>query len=215
MNKGIVIIIGTGKGFGFELAFKFGSEGYDIILAGRDTVKLSACIDSLKKINITARFFELDVADPGSIEKFFSKIAGMEQPVSLLIYNAVSRRTVKPSELTASEALDDFSIIVGGAISSAKRIVEIFRRQGKGSVLITGGGVAINPSLQSASMSLSKAALRNYTLNLASELKETGIFAGIITITRPVKKNTGCSSEIVAETFYRMFKEKNEHEIII
>ena len=52
-----------------------------------------------------------------------------------------------------------------------------------GSLLFTGGGLALQPSAQFASLSGSKAALRAYVQTLHAHLAGTGVHATSITIT--------------------------------
>ncbi|MCC8088413.1 MAG: SDR family oxidoreductase [Rikenellaceae bacterium] len=215
MKNPSIIIIGPGKTFGVHIAEKFGRYGFDIILAGRAPETLRQQADALSLKGITAEYIHIDVSDPHSVDAVFDSLERGGKVIELLIYNAVARRVGSPSELTVEDIYADFGINVCGGVSCFNRIIKMYKKQGYGAVIFTGGGVALNPSPVSASMSLGKAALRNYALNLAYEFHGTGIFIGTVTITEPVAEGKNLTPERTSDAFYRMFAEKREHEIIL
>lgn len=217
MDHGLIIIVGIGNGFGTALTEIFGKAGYDIVLMGRDITRLEQqsrfSVEKVRDLKI--HLIEIDVTDINSVISAFERVKDLKKPIDCLIYNAVARRNKKPSELTAFEVTEDFKVNVGGAVSCTHQALRLFENQNSGTVILTGGGVGINPSLIASSMSIGKAGLRNYAVNLHNELKNSNIFVGTVTITRPVREETECSPELVAGQFFRMFTERGDTEVII
>ena len=215
MKNHLIIIVGVGSSFGRSIAKLFGKQGYEIILMGRNTTKLEEESRHLIAEGIMAYPIVVDVTNSDSVHSAFDEIKKLDKTVDLLIYNAVARGNKKPSELTAKEVADDFSVTMGGAISCTNEILPFFKEQNNGAIIYTGGGVAITPSMNNASMSIGKAGLRNYVLNLSNELQHSRVFIGMVTITKLVEENTASSPEIVAEQYLNMFSERKNCETIL
>ena len=112
MNHGLVILVGVGRGFGIALAESFGKVGYDIVLMGRDFIKLEKeSLSILERIpNIKIYTVCIDVTDSDSVNKAFGEVKRLKLSVACLIYNAVARRSMKPSELTTAEVMKDLEV---------------------------------------------------------------------------------------------------------
>lgn len=214
-NPAIIILIGLGKDLGLSIARSFGNKGYHIVIMGRNVEKIKEQVWELSHEKINYRIIPMDVTDEKSVNTAFEIVKSMNQPIGGLIYNVVARRNKIPSKLTADEAADDFKVNVGGAITCTNKILGFYKKQAYGTILYTGGGVALTPSLHSSSMSLDKAALRNYVLNLHNELKDSPIFIGIITITRPIENHTDHSPARIAQEYIRIFEQKDAPEYIL
>ncbi|RYL95167.1 SDR family NAD(P)-dependent oxidoreductase [Sporolactobacillus sp. THM7-4] len=204
------VLIGLGKsGLGEALIRRFHSEGFQIILLGRNESKLKKCMETFKHKGINIKYRIADLSDSSSISGAFDSINN----VDVLIYNAVARRIENAKNLTREHAEYDFSITVGGAISCVREAVPKMKEHS--AILVTGGGVALTPSVQNSSMSLSKAALRNYVFSLGTELQEQGIFVGIVTIQQLIKEATKYSPEKIATLYWDLYKnQSNQQEII-
>ncbi|MCC8036023.1 MAG: SDR family NAD(P)-dependent oxidoreductase [Rikenellaceae bacterium] len=214
MAKSSVIIVGAGAAFGYELAKEFGSKGYKIVLIGRNVKAMKEISGRLSNDSITTEIYPVNLANPQYIRETLGQVLKSEPNIELMIYNAVARRNCSPSNLSWSEAMDDFAVSVAAAIEFTKIIIPYFRERGCGNIIFTGGGVATDPVLSAASMSLAKAALRNYALNLAAEFRGTGIFVALVTIT---EKNGGgkLTATEVAKKYFELFTIRNINEIIL
>jgi NAD(P)-dependent dehydrogenase (short-subunit alcohol dehydrogenase family) len=76
------------------------------------------------------------------------------------------------------------------------------RRAGRGTLLFTGGGLALQPKPGMASACLGKAALRSLALSLGAELAPEGIHAGTVTVAGFVQAGTALDAERVAQAFW-------------
>lgn len=214
-DKKAVLIVGPGADLGMELARRFGENGYAVVLMGRNREMLAAHADLLNTEGIETYPVQVDVACPESVEKAFGQAGALPCRLSGLVYNAVARRTKSPSALTVDEVEQDLKVNLLGAIACVSQLLARWKDGAEGFILFTGGGVALTPSLEAASMSLGKAALRNYALNLAAELKESPVFVGTVTITRKMLRGTECDPAAVAENFLAMVRERTNREIIL
>ena len=83
-------------------------------------------------------------------------------------------------------------------------------------LLFTGGlfGVHPNANADYACMSIDKSALRALALMLNAELKDKGIFAGIVEIMGVVGSNEHFAPKNIAEAYWQLYTEKNSFEYI-
>ena len=100
----------------------------------------------------------------------------------MLIYNAAVLRPDSPTDGDDDGWTHAFAVNVLGAKVAAETVHPALS-DGRGSLLFTGGGLALNPSPHYASLSVGKAALRAYVQTLHAQLADTGVHATSITIT--------------------------------
>jgi short-subunit dehydrogenase len=100
---------------------------------------------------------------------------------------------------------------VAGALTTVK---EVIPHMENGTILLTGGGLALYPNANLASLSIGKAALRSLAYSLHQELSPKGIYVGTLTIKGFVKEETYFSPENIANTFFSMYKNQIETEIM-
>ncbi|MDP3417099.1 SDR family NAD(P)-dependent oxidoreductase [Falsiroseomonas sp.] len=172
-------ILGYGPGLGAALATRFASGGYRVVGLARDPARHAASGIELRAA---------DAADPGSLT------AALDAPVDVLICNAY-RATMAapgPSALPVAELAADFAVNVGGALAAAQAVLPGMRTAGRGSILFTGGGLALDPTgwLPAASLAIGKAGLRSLAQTLHAELAPAGIHAGTVTVAGMIAPGT-------------------------
>ena len=75
--------------------------------------------------------------------------------------------------------------------------------RGSGSILLTGGGFALEPNPEYLSLSIGKAAIRALALGLFDSLKEKGIHVATVTVAALVSPASK-DAEAVAEHFWQL-----------
>jgi len=108
--KKIVLITGATSGFGEACAYKFASEGYDVIITGRRKERLDKLEELLSaQYGIRMLPLVLDVRDRKAVETSINTIPKDWQQISILINNAglaVGRDNFDEA------SLDDWDIMV-------------------------------------------------------------------------------------------------------
>jgi NAD(P)-dependent dehydrogenase (short-subunit alcohol dehydrogenase family) len=77
------------------------------------------------------------------------------------------------------------------------------RTRGSGTVLITGGGLALAPWPGATALGMAKAAVRNLAQVLARDLEGSGVRAGTVTI-RGIVGAPGFDPDDIAERFWSL-----------
>ena len=90
---------------------------------------------------------------------------------------------------------------------------ESFSAKG-GTILITGGGLALYPTDDYLPLSIDKAALRAMCLALHEALKEENVFVGTVTVTNTIAPGTDHDPALLAEDFWKLYSDRDACEIV-
>ncbi|MFD4567520.1 SDR family NAD(P)-dependent oxidoreductase [Streptomyces sp. NPDC058467] len=179
MTKGSALIIGVGPGLGLALAEAFARDGHPVALFGRDAARLAKYASELTAEGRTARAYSVDAADPEGLEAALTRAADEVGSPDVLVYNAALMSPDTPTELDAREFAHTLAVNVTGAVVAAQTVLPLLR-DGRGSMLFTGGGLALDPSPEYTSLSVGKASLRAYVQSLH---KQQGSDVHVTTVT--------------------------------
>ncbi len=199
--KGPAIIIGYGSGVSGAVAEAFAGEGYPLALIARDAAKLDAAVSAFVARGINAQGFAADAGDAASLTNALDAIRGAHGDAEVLLYNAAYWRPGPVLDTTPESFDEDFRVCVTGALVAACALAPAMIAARRGTLLLTGGGLALYPSPQAPSLSVGKAGIRALALMLAEELAPKGIRVGTVTIAGQVEPGTAFAPEKIAEAF--------------
>ncbi len=205
---GTVAIIGAGPGIGTSVARRFAREGHPVALVARREGALDEYLRSLLSEGAVALGVAADAGDPAALEAAWCTIVADLGDPEVLVYNAfaVSPRgaptTLDPVEFEAAERVN-----ITGALVAAQLAAPAMRVAGHGTVIMTGGGLALEPSARATALSVGKAGLRSLTFMLAEELGPHGIHVATVTVCGPVAPSTHFDPDTIAEAYWRLHRE--------
>jgi NAD(P)-dependent dehydrogenase (short-subunit alcohol dehydrogenase family) len=182
MTRGPALIVGVGPGLGSALARTFADAGHPLALLARDAGKLATYVAQLHSRGRTARAYAADAGSPTGLRAALQRAIDDLGAPDVLVYNAAVLRTDTPTDGDDDGWANALAVDVLGAKVAAETVLPHLR-DGRGSLLFTGGGPALHPSPTAASLSVGKAALRAYVQALHAQLHGTGVHATSITIT--------------------------------
>ncbi|NJD31768.1 MAG: SDR family NAD(P)-dependent oxidoreductase [Gammaproteobacteria bacterium] len=205
-NTPVTVIVGIGPGIGLAIAERFASAGHRVVGLGRKPRKVAGSLAGLRERGLKV---ETKTADAGDFAKLRSAIAAVERdagPIEVLVYNAHRASLAPPSVLKPEDALDDFRVNVAGALVAAQAVLPGMRQRGRGTILFTGGGLALDPTgwLDASSLAIGKAGLRSLAFTLNKELGPAGVYVGTVTIAGMIMPGTSLAPEKLAEVFWEM-----------
>ena len=210
-----VVVIGAGKGMGSSISRRFAMEGFRVVLVARRKESLEAVVARLAQAGIKAFGETADSANPCSLTDALDRIEARFGVPDVLVYNAAFMTGGKVDEISPEEMLAHFKTDVVGALVAAKAFIPQMRQRGSGAIIFTGGlfGVHPNANPDFACMSMDKSALRSLALMLNHELKNTGVFAGIVNIMGGVNSSEQFSADALADAYWRLYRGQNDFEI--
>ena len=109
--------------------------------------------------------------------------------------------------LAAEQPLDtfntDLAVNVGGAQVAAQAVAAKLSERGSGTILLTGGGFALQPSADNLSLCNGKAGIRALAQGLFESFKEKGIHVATVTVAAFVSPGSN-DAEAVAGHFWQL-----------
>ncbi|MGI0525884.1 SDR family NAD(P)-dependent oxidoreductase [Rhizobium giardinii] len=175
-----IMIIGAGPGIGQAVAEKFGREGWHVVLTARNADRLADLSATLSRQGLNVSAVQGDATDPVALRKAIAE-GDITGRLTAVLFNAAVVREQDLFSMSDDEVTDDLAINVAAGLHTIRASVEPFGARG-GTILITGGGLAVSPHAGYASLGLGKAALRNVVEGLAGPLAERGIRIAVATI---------------------------------
>lgn len=205
------LVVGAGAGLGAALARRFARGGYDLSIVGRTRSRLDRLRDALAEEVPEARFsgFAADAADERQLRDAIGAADRWAGPVDVLIYNAAA---MEPDDGLPSAALVERQLrtTLGGAITSVEAVVPAMRAAGRGTILITGGGLALEPYPEWASLAAGKAALRSITLSWHKALAGDGIRVASVAVCGIVEPGGPFDPDLVADQYWALHQQPVE-----
>lgn len=208
-----IIIIGSGPGLSNAIAEKFGGEGFAVGLISRTAEKLKDRVAELESKGITAFYSSADAGDKAQLSQAIETLRKKLGKVNTLVYNAAVMKQKNIMEESTESIGEYFKLIALNALFAVQTVYDDLK-ENQGDVILTGGGLAINPNPEMGSVCIGKAALRNLAFQLNQTLKKDNIFAGTVTICDQIKTDSKTHSpKIIAHKFWELHKKRAEAEI--
>jgi NAD(P)-dependent dehydrogenase (short-subunit alcohol dehydrogenase family) len=144
----VAVVTGGGRGIGANIARALAGDGWDVVVTARTRDQIDAVAGE-----IGGRAVEMDVADPGAVERGFAEIG----EVDLLVANA---------GVADADFWRTFEVNVLGVHLT----VQAALARGAARIVVTGSGSAYLPGSSSPAYSSSKAAVCRYAETLNNEI---------------------------------------------
>ena len=210
MSNPICVIAGFGAGVSMGVARAFAKQGYSLALIARNLEKLEANAQELRQLGYTVHTFAADAGNEDTLIQAFADIRSQLADPEVLIYNAAVMAMTKPSELASEKLIADFNVNVVGALVAAQQVIPAMKAHGKGTILFTGGGLALYPFSDLVSLAIGKSGLRSLAFCLAQELKDFGIHVGTVTICGTVEVGTHFDPDAIAQSYLKLHQQAPE-----
>lgn len=176
MSKNIVIT-GTSRGIGFELAKQFAENGYQVLALSRNTAPLSAV--NHKNIKVLS----VDISNAKDLNKVTDFIKSTWKKVDVLINNAGKLINKPFTEISSEDFLEVYQVNVFGVAEITKLMIPFLQ---KGSHVVTISSIGgIQGSLKFpglAAYSSAKGAVITLSELLAEEYKEQQIAFNVLAL---------------------------------
>jgi NADP-dependent 3-hydroxy acid dehydrogenase YdfG len=159
------------------VARRFGREGFAVGLVSRTQANLDDLAGELEAEGITAAGAAADIRDSDGLSAAIAALADRLGDVEVLEYSPLpAREFMKPIlETTVDDVRGPLEFSVLGAVAAARAVLGPMRAAGRGTILYTTGGAAINPYPLRAGVGISFAGEVAYAKMLHGELADQGI----------------------------------------
>lgn len=201
------VVVGAGPGLGLAIARRFAKGGFDVALISRDQTKLDAMCDTLASEGHRACGFAADAGNEDEIQAAFARISAWNGNFGILVYNAAALVADSAPETTVGSMMEKMAVNFGGAICSVNQILPAMRSRSQGTILMTGGGLALEPYPNWTALSAGKAALRSYAISLHKALAPENIHVAVIAICGIVEPGGLFDPDRIAGEYWNIHKE--------
>ena len=184
-----VVITGTSRGIGFELAKIFANNGHQVLAISRNTEPLS--IINHKNISVLS----VDLSNNSDIEKVSKFIKNNWEKVDILINNAGKLINKPFTELSTDDFLEVYKVNVFGVAELTKLMIPFLQKKSHVVTISSMGGIQGSmkfPGL--AAYSSAKGAVITLSELLAEEYKEQQIAFNVLAL-------GAVQTEMLAEAF--------------
>ena len=178
------IITGASSGIGAATAVKLSSEGYDLLLLGRNLENLKKT-QGLCKGSGKIEILNFDLKDVAEQKDILLNTLKKLSAVSLLVNNAGIYKPNNFAETEISVWLEQFQVNLFSAVQLTQIIWPLFIKNKKGSVINISSTLGVKPTSNTGAYSATKAAMNNWTTSLAQEggaynIRANSICPGIV-----------------------------------
>ncbi|MDA9092582.1 SDR family oxidoreductase [Polaribacter sp.] len=184
-----VVITGTSRGIGFELAQQFAKNGHQVLALSRNTAPL----EKISHKNITT--LSVDLSHNEDIQKAVNFIKSNWKHVDILINNAGKLINKPFTELTSDDFLEVYKVNVFGVAEITKGIIPFLQKGSHVVTMSSMGGIQGSMKFGGlAAYSSAKGAVITLSELLAEEYKEQQIAFNVLAI-------GAVQTEMLAEAF--------------
>jgi NAD(P)-dependent dehydrogenase (short-subunit alcohol dehydrogenase family) len=212
--KKTIIVVGAGKGLGNAIAKKFGKNDFRVVLIARSADSLNKYKSEFIAEGIEVFTHVADVAKPETLTDAFDYLKAELGTPDVLVYNVGITGMDQPGTVNSEKLIKHFQIDVAGAYHAVQQVASDDFGKKNGTIIFTGGGLALYPNAAFTPLSIDKAALRAMAFLLHDELKPRGIFLGTITIAGAITPGTTFAPELIAERYWEMYNDRQEKEVL-
>jgi short-subunit dehydrogenase len=224
MSNGTVLITGSSKGLGKQLALVFARNGYDIVLHGRNKESLSGVKTEVSGAGVNCRVVVGDLKLDKTIDALHKM--SVETDVSVLINNAGISLTppgedtdlrLGLDEITDGQIVDILSINLLAPMKLTSRLYRLFLKNNRGTVININSLLGLEPRALNTLYCSSKWGLRGFTDSFRLEAAKHGVrVIGVYPSRIKTRAFTdGMEPQDVARKIYSAFSTNSTDELIL
>ena len=189
----VAFVTGASRGIGRAIARRFAAEGASVVvcasrLGSHEGLEgtLEQTVEVIQAAGGKAAAIACDLSDPSAREGLVERASSFFGPIDILVNNAAGTHMKLPSQCTTEERSFMFDMNVNGPVDLAQQAIPDMRSKGAGWILNISSATAKQPEVPYRDSKLAawvigpygstKSALNRYTVALAHEVAEAGIF---------------------------------------
>lgn len=174
-DRPLAVVTGASNGIGYELAKQFAQNGFDLLIAAKNS-GINEVVPDLEKLGAQVKPIQADLATYDGVEALYQAIKNTGRPVDAIAINAgvgVGGDFVRETDL--QDELNLINLNVVSTVHLAKRVLKDMVERNQGRVLFTASIASIMPGPFEAVYAASKAFVHSFAEALRNELKDTSI----------------------------------------
>ncbi|NLM17464.1 MAG: 3-oxoacyl-[acyl-carrier-protein] reductase [Candidatus Riflebacteria bacterium] len=179
-NSKVVIVTGSARGIGFATAKAFASEGYKVMLSGRNSAALEKAAEDLKASGSQVSFCSADVSIASDADRLVQQTISEFGRIDVLVNNAGVTKDNLLLRMSEQDWETVIDINLKGAFLMSKAVAKQMLKQKSGAVINIASVVGLTGNAGQANYSASKAGLIALTKTFAKEFGKKGLRANAV-----------------------------------
>ncbi len=212
--KKTIFVIGAGLGLGNAVAEKFVQNDFRAVLVSRNENNLANYKKEFKSKGFEVYAKTADVSDFENFNNTFRELVKEYSAPDVLFFNVGVTTADSDVKITPELMIERYKTDVVSAYNCIRLADTKEFQDKKGCILITGGGLALNPHFDYLPLSMDKTALRAMVQAYSPVLEEKGIFLGTVQITGTIGSNKYFAPSAIAEIYWELYTKRNTHEVV-
>lgn len=176
----IVLITGSTRGIGKEIAAAFAREGATVIINGRNAELAQSVSGALVAQGLKAEGFACDVTTLDNVQEMVNKILDKYKRIDILINNAGITKDNLLLRLKTSDWDMVMDVNLKGVFNCTKVVSKAMLKARKGKIICIASIIGITGNIGQANYAASKAGIIGFTKSIAREFASRGITANVI-----------------------------------
>ncbi len=176
----VAVVTGASKGIGRAIARELADAGADLVICARGAAALEAVAEQLRASGRAVEAVSADVSTPAGAALVLEHARARFGRVDVLVNNAGRGAPKRMLELTEDDWHASFELNFMSAVRLSLGCVPLMRQQDGGRIINISSRVGRQPDPYFAPYAAAKAALINFTKNLANAFSKDGILSNCI-----------------------------------
>ncbi len=169
-----VLITGSSQGLGRYLAFVFAENNWDVVLHGRNGIRLEEVCREISKFQVSHEVVIGDLRDTATLNELYS--LARDRNISVLVNNAAVICPSLPLNELSDKTIDEMiETNLIAPIKLCQRIYPIFAERGNGVIININSLVGQEPKKLRSLYTASKWGLRGFSESLKLEAEKYGV----------------------------------------
>lgn len=172
----VALVTGASSGIGRALALGLARRGYDLVLVGRNTERLSAAAEACRDMGRRTLTLSIDLSRPeaaDAVTRALREYPAMD--ITVLVNNAGCgvHGPFAATSLDSERAMVELH--VGALLGLTKALLPAMLKRGGGRILNVGSVYSMSPVEEQAVYAATKAFMLSFSQSLAAELRGSGV----------------------------------------
>ena len=176
----VVLVTGSTRGIGKDIAKSFAKEGATVMILGRDAQLAAQVASEITNQGLKAQGYGCDVTNMENLQEIVNKILDKHKTVDILINNAGITRDNLLLRMSESDWDTVINVNLKGVFNTSKLITKVMLKARKGKIINIASIIGITGNAGQANYAASKAGIIGFTKSLARELASRSITVNAI-----------------------------------
>lgn len=178
-NK-IIVISGSSRGIGKEIAHAFAKQGGRVYINGKNSESVKKTNEEFAKEGLVVYGFAADVTDQTHVRAFSDFVLQREKRIDILINNAGTSKWKTANEISLSVWEEELKNNLTSGFLLTQAFLPTFQQQKSGKIIFISSTSSLKMRNGGSHYIASKSAVNGFAKALAKELGSFGITANII-----------------------------------